>query len=141
MDTVSHTTQGNRAGRVMRSISRVSNEDGEKLRLFEKARQDKIRTLLNGATIADVFFDEGNGLSGKSISGLTLVKSDEVFHVSIEANTFYDVIESSLQITGKMGDPVENMITMKTPCDDCIKEGCATRSKPGEWVVACKDKP
>ncbi|MEN6395412.1 MAG: hypothetical protein ABFC78_02885 [Methanoregula sp.] len=102
-------------------------------------RQNKIKALLIGGKITEVFFDEGMGISGKTISGLTVVKGEEVFHASIKADTFYDVIESSLQITGKMGDPVENMITMPTPCDNCAKKVCNDRTTPGSWVVDCKD--
>lgn len=124
----------------MRTIQIVSDSDGEKLRSFEEARQGKIKDLLLGGIVADVFFEARQvGISGKTISGLTLVKGGEVFHVSIHAEAFYEVIESSLQITGKLGDSVEHMITMVTPCDDCTKKDCTTRSKPGEWVVACKE--
>ena len=122
----------------MRSISMVSDADGEKLRTFEMARQNKIKNLLLGGIIAEVFFDDGMGISGKTISGLSVVKGKEVFHVSIE-DTFYDVIESSLNITGKLGDPVENMIVMPTPCDTCKKPDCKDRTTPGNWVVDCKE--
>jgi len=124
----------------MRSISMVSDADGKKLRRFEAERQGKIKEILLGATVADVFFDEGMGISGKTISGITLVKGGEVFHVSIKADTYYDVIESSLQITGKLGNPVEHMIAMKTPCDECKKTDCKSRTTPGNWVVDCKDR-
>ena len=117
----------------------VSDEEGDKMRTFEKARQQKIKELLNGAVVADVFFDEGYGISAKTISGLTLIKGDEVFNVSIETGQFYEVTETRLSISGKMAE-VENMITMPTPCDNCTKPNCKDRTTPGKWVIDCKQE-
>jgi hypothetical protein len=126
----------------MRTISMVSDSDGEKLRSFETKRQGKIKELLIGATISNVLFDEGIGLSGKDISGLTLAKGDDTFKVSINANQFYDVTETRLLITSQKedGEEIEKLITMSTPCDDCTKPDCKTRTTPGNWVVDCKEK-
>jgi hypothetical protein len=123
----------------MRSISMVSEEDGRKLRNFEAARQEKVKAMLIGMTITDVVF-EGSGLSGKTIQELVGEKDGKTFEIRVEANQFYEVIESRIMITEKNGDEVENLITMQTPCDTCKKADCKDRSGRGKFVVDCKVK-
>lgn len=124
----------------MRSISFVSDSEGEKLRKFEFERQKKIGDLLIGAVITDIVFDDSMGISNKDISGLFVEKDGEKYHITIDANQFYDCIESRLEITSN-GKEVENLITMETPCDTCKKaDSCKDRPKDGGWVVDCKVK-
>jgi hypothetical protein len=120
----------------------ISNENGVKLRLFEMERQEKIKKLLNGAILTDVIFDDGIGLSGKEISGLILLKGDETYSVSINAEQYYEVTETKLLITSQSGQgkEVEKLIVMPTPCDKCNKSNCKDRSTPGNWVVDCKEQ-
>ncbi len=120
----------------MRSIRMISDADGELLRAFESERQSKVRDLLMGAIVTDVVFHSGCGIDGHTIDGMTLKKDDKLYRVSIEANQFYEVIETRLVIENN-GTEVEKLITMPSPCDTCTKQDCKTRSKPGEWVVRC----
>lgn len=125
----------------MRTISMVSDEDGEKLRKFEFERQEKIKNLIVGMTITDVIFDDSMGISNKDIIGLSGVKNGEEYNISIDAHQFYECIESRLMISSDTcGKNVENLITMDSPCDTCKKaETCKDRPEEG-WVVDCKVK-
>ena len=82
----------------MTTIRMVSNEEGERLRKEEAARQESIRQRLVGATVTDLRF-HGIGITGATIQEMTLEKDGTAFSVEIEADTYYGSIISRLAIT------------------------------------------
>jgi hypothetical protein len=85
---------------LMHSIRMVSNEEGEKLRAEEAARQDEIKNILIGSKITGLTF-HGIGITGHTIQELSLEKDGQRWVVQVEAEQFYECITSRLVITNE----------------------------------------
>ena len=82
----------------MNTICMVSNEEGERLRGEETARQDRIKEILSGAVITDVVFS-GCGITNHTIRELVLRKDAKDYRVEVEAEQYYECITSRLVVT------------------------------------------
>jgi hypothetical protein len=96
--------------------------------------------LIKGITITDVIFEDDIGISNKTIKSLIGTKDGEEYRISIDANTYYDCIESCLITNRDKGKEVKYLITMPTACDTCTKMDCKDRSNSDSFVIDCKIK-